>query len=73
LQTVKSKFGGGLWTLGILALTSIALAALYSLVVYTGYWETVATVLTVAGAFYAFVIQRFEGNAPSAPVNLPTA
>ena len=27
-----------------------------------GYWQTVASILTVSGAFYAFVIQRFEGQ-----------
>jgi hypothetical protein len=26
----------------------------------SAYWETVANVLVIAGAFYAFVIQRFE-------------
>jgi hypothetical protein len=43
------------------------LAAVYCLVDYTGYWETLATILTLAGAFYVCVIQRFRGNAPSLP------
>jgi hypothetical protein len=31
--------------------------------VAVGYWETVANVLVIAGAFYAFVIQRFDDAA----------
>jgi hypothetical protein len=61
VQTIKQKFGGGIWTIAVLAVFSIALAGLYSLVVYAGYWETVSQIMIYAGAFYAFFIQRFEG------------
>lgn len=45
--------------LGLLAI-SIGAAGLYCALVAVGYWETVGNVLITAGAFYAFVIQRFE-------------
>jgi hypothetical protein len=31
--------------------------------VAVGYWETIAKILVIAGAFYTFVIQRFESKA----------
>jgi hypothetical protein len=73
VQALKSKFGGGWKTLAILAIVSLVAASLYTALVAVGYWQVVASVLVTAGAFYAFVIQRFEGSsAPSAPVNLPS-
>lgn len=46
-------------TLFILVLASVFASALYTLLVYTELWPTVYQVLVTAGAFYAFVIQRF--------------
>jgi hypothetical protein len=43
---------------------SLGAAGLYTALVAAGYWQTVAQVLLTAGAFYAFVIQRFESKAP---------
>jgi hypothetical protein len=53
--------------LSALLVFSVAAAGLYTVLVSVGYWETVANIIMVAGAFYAFVIQRFEGKA--APVD----
>jgi hypothetical protein len=39
---------------------SLAAAGFYAALVSVGYWETVGNVLIIAGAFYAYVIQRFE-------------
>ena len=36
---------------------------LYRALVAVGYWETVGNVLIIARAFYAYIIQRFEGKA----------
>lgn len=49
------------WTtlFGVLVL-SLAAAAGYTLLVQAGYWQTVAEILITAGAFYSYVIQRFE-------------
>jgi hypothetical protein len=46
----------------ILLGVSLGAAGLYCALVAVGYWETVANVLIIAGAFYLFVIQRFESK-----------
>ena len=46
-------------------LAATVVAAFYTLAVNTGYWELAANILMVAGAFYAFVIQRFEADGNS--------
>ncbi len=47
-------------TMGITLLVSLAAAGVYTFLVDAGLWEEVAKVLIVAGAFYTFIIQRFE-------------
>ncbi len=60
VQALKQKSE---WhALAIVALLSFVAAGLYNALVAAGYWETVLQVLLTAGAFYAFVIQRFEGK-----------
>ncbi len=39
---------------------SLLAAVVYTILVSVGYWETVYKVLITAGAFYAFVVRRFE-------------
>ena len=58
VQLIKQKAASEVETLLIL----LGAAGLYCAFVAAGYWETVANVLIIAGAFYAFVIQRFEGK-----------
>lgn len=60
VQALKSKFGGGWQTLALLLVLSVASAGVYVALVEVGAWETIAQILLVAGAFYTFVIQRFE-------------
>ena len=61
VQALKKQ--GSEWhTLAMLAVLCLAASALYTALVAVGYWETVYQVLLTAGAFYAFVIQRFEGK-----------
>ncbi|HET9878866.1 MAG TPA: hypothetical protein VFQ81_06140 [Candidatus Limnocylindria bacterium] len=60
VQWIKQKTTNQLETLLVLLAISLAAAGLYCALVAVGYWETVANVLLIAGAFYAFVIQRFE-------------
>jgi hypothetical protein len=64
VQLLKSKSTGQYATLAILAVLSLAAAGIYTVLVNTGYWEAVYGILVTAGAFYAFVIQRFEGPEP---------
>jgi hypothetical protein len=56
VQWIKQRSASQLETLLILLGISIGAAGLYC------YWETVGNVLVTAGAFYAFVIQRFESQ-----------
>ena len=62
LQWVKQKFTSQGQTLGFLLLLCLAAAGIYTVLVEVGYWETVAHILILAGAFYTFIIQRFEGE-----------
>ena len=62
VQGLKQKATSQWQTLGVLLLLSVAAAGLYTVFVAGGYWETIANILIVAGAFYAFVIQRFESK-----------
>lgn len=56
----KSRISGGM-TLFILALVSVAAAAIYTwLSQYTDFWPVLVQVLTVAGAFHNFIIKRFS-------------
>lgn len=47
-------------TLAVVIALSLAVAGIYQLAVYTGYWEMVANILILAGAIYTFIIRRFE-------------
>lgn len=60
VQAVKNRAGSQYATLAVLGVLSLGAAGLYTALVAVGYWETVYQVLLTAGAFYAFVIQRFE-------------
>lgn len=46
-------------TLGAVLALSVVAAAVYSYLIAVGMWEPFLTVLTTAGAFYTYVIQRF--------------
>ncbi|RTE90669.1 hypothetical protein [Bradyrhizobium sp. LVM 105] len=63
VQGLKQKATSQWQTLGILLVLSIATAGLYCTLIAVGYWETIANILVTAGAFYAFVLQRFESKA----------
>lgn len=63
IQWLKSRAGTSEYmTLFILLLASVFVSALYTLLVYADLWPTVYQVLVTAGAFYTFVIQRFEAK-----------
>ena len=63
MQWIKQKATNQVETLLVLLAISLGAAGLYCALVAVGYWETVANVLIIAGAFYSFVIQRFESKA----------
>jgi len=61
IQSIKgNKRLKGYKTLAVLLIASIVASAIYTTLSYAGLWETVSQVLITAGAFYAFVISRFE-------------
>lgn len=62
VQWLKS-YGKNQWhSLAILLVVSLSASSLYTVLVATGYWQTVGMVLVTAGAFYAFIVQRFESS-----------
>jgi hypothetical protein len=62
VQWAKQKFTSEWQTLGFLLIISMGAAGLYAALVAVGYWQTIASVIMTAGAFYAFILQRFEGG-----------
>lgn len=67
IQWLKNKYKTGEYvTLLILAGISLVGAGLFTWLSSAGYWDVVYNVLVTAGAFYAFVLKRFE--APATPV-----
>jgi hypothetical protein len=60
VKYLKEKFGtDGKTTALLLIGISIASAGAYVLLVSIGYWETLAQILIVAGAFHNFIIRSF--------------
>ena len=49
-------------TLFILFLVSLAASTFYVLLKDTSYWTTIFGILEAAGAFYAFILERFKSN-----------
>jgi CHASE2 domain-containing sensor protein len=63
VQWLKTMFGTKEYlTLAILLFISLVAAVCYTYLVAIGYWQTVAAILLTAGAFYTFVLQRFESS-----------
>lgn len=61
VEVLKKQFGTSEYkTLGVLLVISLVAAAAYTYLVTAGYWQTVASVLVLAGAFYTFVLARFK-------------
>ncbi len=61
VQFIKSKLGTTEYaTLGVVLITSLAAAGVYSAMVHAGLWDSLVGILTTAGAFYTFIIARFE-------------
>lgn len=61
VQLIKNKLGTDtLGTLGSVLVISIAAAGIYVAFSGSDFWPLIVQTLTVAGAFYAFIIQRFE-------------
>lgn len=60
---LKKIYSTNEWkTLGILAGVSLVAAIAYTYLVSAGLFGSVAAILESAGAFYAFVLQRFNSN-----------
>lgn len=61
IQYVKNVLKLGEYaTLGAVLVLSIAAAGIYTVLVNTGLWTSLVPILTTAGAFYTYVIARFE-------------
>ena len=60
VKYLKTKFEtDGMTTALILVVISLVSAGIYMLLVSVGYWETLAQILIVAGAFHNFIIRSF--------------
>ena len=69
VQFIKTKYETtSFGTLSILAAISLLGAGLYTWLVTAGYWDAVYNILVTAGAFYAFILQRFETKTPSVTI-----
>lgn len=61
IAQLTKKYVPGEWAKMLLVVVlCLAAAGIYTTLTAFGYWQTFATVLITAGAFYAFIIQRFE-------------
>lgn len=61
VQVIKQWTGTkGNLALALVILVSISASFIYISLVRAELWETVVQVLTTAGAFYAFILSRFE-------------
>jgi multisubunit Na+/H+ antiporter MnhE subunit len=61
VQFVKNKFGTSEYvTIGAALALSVVAAVVYTGLVAANLWESVLQVILTAGAFYTFIIQRFE-------------
>lgn len=61
VQWLKSRLGTNVvGTYLVVLVASFCAAAVYVYLVDTAIWPVVVQVLTISGAFYAFVLQRFE-------------
>lgn len=68
VQFLKKDMKSSLAVIATCAVLSFVSAAIYVYLVDANLWQTVASVFTVAGAFYTFVIARFEN-----PTDLPNS
>ena len=61
VQWLKVKMNTDTWTtmLAVLMFSFVG-AAGYVLLSHTDFWPVIVQILTVAGAFYAYILQRFE-------------
>ena len=62
VQWLKQRTSNEWETLAVLLIVSLAAAAGYTALVATGYWQAVGGIIVTAGAFYSFVLQRFENQ-----------
>lgn len=61
VQFLKKRYGLGEYkTLLTLAGVALAGAFLFQYLLSAGYWELVRETLVYAGAFYTFIVRRFE-------------
>lgn len=62
VQGIKKYFGTDEYvTICVVAVLSLVSAGVYIWLVNAGLWEAFAKILITAGAFYAFIIMRFQG------------
>jgi hypothetical protein len=61
IQFIKTKMQTTEYgTLGMVLLVSFVASAIYVWLYDTELWETLVTIITIAGAIYTYLIQRFE-------------
>lgn len=62
VQALKTYLPNQWWTLGLVAVLSIVAAGIYTILVSAGLWESALQILTISGAIYTYIIQRFESK-----------
>ena len=66
IQWLKNKYKTNEYmTLLVLAGVAILGSLLYTGLSSTGYWDALYQILVTAGAFYAYILKRFESSTPS--------
>jgi hypothetical protein len=61
VAAIKKYCGTTEWaTLTVVLAVSLAAGALYYALYSAGYWESVREILIVAGAAYAYILERFK-------------
>ncbi|MDD5068496.1 MAG: hypothetical protein PHN89_02770 [Candidatus Pacebacteria bacterium] len=58
---IKKLCGTTEWaTLAVVFVVSLMAAVIYFVVYNAGYWETALEILAIAGAVYAYILERFK-------------
>jgi hypothetical protein len=65
VQALKRRLGSDAFTMSLSVISlSFAAAAVYVLIADTAIWPLFVKTVTTAGAFYTFIIRRFETAGP---------
>lgn len=66
VQVLKKYMPNEYFVLGLVAVLSIVAAGAYTALVSADLWQSALHILTISGAIYTFIIQRFESSSTPA-------